>query len=348
MLEKLCIMQSSLAFYPIFGGQFMNTRIRVLLALALLGTVLQGPAQAQTKWDLPAAYPATNFHSVNLNQFATDVDKASGGKLKITVHPNASLFKAPEIKRAVQSGQAPIGEVLMVNFQNEWQIWGADGLPFLADSYDESMRLWKVQKPLMEKKLAEQGLMILYAVPWPPQGVYSKKPLASAADLKGIKWRAYSPATARIAELVGAQPVTVQAAEVSQAFATGVTESMMSSGSTGADAKLHEHVKYWYDTQAWLPKNAVLVNKRAFDALDKATQDAVMKAAADAEVRGLAESKKANNASLDLLRNGGMQIVAPPAQLTADLKKVGDVMLKEWLEKAGPEGKALIDAYNRK
>ena len=291
---------------------------------------------------------STNFHSVNLNQFATDVDKASGGKLKITVHPNASLFKAPEIKRAVQSGQAPIGEVLMVNFQNEWQIWGADGLPFLADSYDESMRLWKVQKPLMEKKLAEQGLMILYAVPWPPQGVYSKKPLASAADLKGIKWRAYSPATARIAELVGAQPVTVQAAEVSQAFATGVTESMMSSGSTGADAKLHEHVKYWYDTQAWLPKNAVLVNKKAFDALDKATQDAVMKAAADAEVRGLAESKKANNASLDLLRNGGMQIVAPPAQLTADLKKVGDVMLKEWLEKAGPEGKALIDAYNRK
>ena len=325
----------------------MNTRIRVLLALALLGTVLQGPAQAQTKWDLPAAYPATNFHSVNLNQFATDVDKASGGKLKITVHPNASLFKAPEIKRAVQSGQAPIGEVLMVNFQNEWQIWGADGLPFLADSYDESMRLWKVQKPLMEKKLAEQGLMILYAVPWPPQGVYSKKPLASAADLKGIKWRAYSPATARIAELVGAQPVTVQAAEVSQAFATGVTESMMSSGSTGADAKLHEHVKYWYDTQAWLPKNAVLVNKKAFDALDKATQDAVMKAAADAEVRGLAESKKANNASLDLLRNGGMQIVAPPAQLTADLKKVGDVMLKEWLEKAGPEGKALIDAYQK-
>ena len=326
----------------------MNTRIRVLLPLALWGAVLHGPAQAQTKWDLPAAYPATNFHSVNLNQFATDVDKASGGKLKITVHPNASLFKAPEIKRAVQSGQAPIGEVLMVNFQNEWQIWGADGLPFLADSYDESMRLWKVQKPLMEKKLAEQGLMILYAVPWPPQGVYSKKPLASAADLKGIKWRAYSPATARIAELVGAQPVTVQAAEVSQAFATGVTESMMSSGSTGADAKLHEHVKYWYDTQAWLPKNAVLVNKKAFDALDKATQDAVMKAAADAEVRGLAESKKANNASLDLLRNGGMQIVAPPAQLTADLKKVGDVMLKEWLEKAGPEGKALIDAYNRK
>ena len=304
-------------------------------------------AQAQTKWDLPAAYPATNFHTVNLNQFAADIDKASGGKLKITVHPNASLFKAPEIKRAVQGGQAQIGEILMVNFQNEWGVWGADGLPFLATSYDDAMKLWRAQRPMVEKKLAEQGMLALYAVPWPPQGIYSKKPLSSAADLKGIKWRAYSPATARIAELVGAQPVTVQAAEVSQAFATGVTESMMSSGSTGADAKLHEHVKFWYDTQAWLPKNLVIVNRAAFNALDKATQDAVMKAAADAEVRGLAESKKANVSSLNILKAGGMQILPPPAQLTADMKKVGDTLLTEWLSKAGPEGQQLVDAFRK-
>ncbi|MFM8756530.1 MAG: TRAP transporter substrate-binding protein [Limnohabitans sp.] len=304
-------------------------------------------AQAQTKWDLPAAYPATNFHTVNLNQFAADIDKASGGKLKITVHPNASLFKAPEIKRAVQGGQAQIGEILMVNFQNEWGVWGADGLPFLATSYDDAIKLWRAQRPMVEKKLAEQGMMALYAVPWPPQGIYSKKPLNSAADLKGIKWRAYSPATARIAELVGAQPVTVQAAEDSQAFATGVTESMMSSGSTGADAKLHEHVKFWYDTQAWLPKNLVIVNRAAFNALDKATQDAVMKAAAEAEVRGLAESKKANVSSLNVLKAGGMQILPPPAQLTADMKKVGDTLLTEWLSKAGPEGQQLVDAFRK-
>ena len=316
-----------------------------VLMMAATALALSFGVQAQTKWDLPAAYPATNFHTVNLQQFADDVDKASGGKLKITVHANASLFKAPEIKRAVQGGQAQIGEILLVNFQNEWQIFGADGIPFLADSYDEAVKLWRVQKPLLEKKLAEQGMMVLYAVPWPPQGVYSKKPLNSAADLKGMKWRAYSPATSRIAELVGAQPVTVQAAEVSQAFATGVTESMMSSGSTGADAKLHEHVKYWYDTQAWLPKNAVLVNRAAFNALDKATQDAIMKAAADAEVRGLAASKKANGDSLAVLRAGGMQILPPSPQLKADMKKVGDTLLKEWLEKAGPEGKQLVDAF---
>ena len=319
---------------------------RPLLLAAAAGAVTLA-AQAQTKWDLPAAYPATNFHTVNLQQFADDVDKASGGKLKITVHPNASLFKAPEIKRAVQGGQAQIGEILLVNFQNEWQIFGADGLPFLADSYDDAAKLWKVQKPMMEKKLAEQGLMVLYAVPWPPQGIYSKKPLASAADLRGSKWRAYSPATARIAELVGAQPVTVQAAEVSQAFATGVAESMMSSGSTGADAKLYEHVKFWYDTQAWLPKNAVLVNKAAFDALDPATKQAVLKAGADAEVRGWAASKKANTESLDKLKAGGMQILPPPPQLAADMKKVGETMIKEWVDKAGPEGKQLVDAFKQ-
>ena len=313
----------------------------IVLALSATGSF------AQTKWDLPAGYPATNFHTVNLQEFANDVDKATGGKLKITVHANGSLFKAPEIKRAVQGGQAQAGEILLANFQNECQLFGADGLPFLADSYEESAKLYKAQKPFLEKKLAEQGMALLYAVPWPPQGIYVKKPISSAADLKGVKWRAYSPATARIAELVGAQPVTVQAAELSQAMATGVVESYMSSGSTGFDTKTYEHIKYWYDTQAWLPKNAVIVNKAAFDALDAPTKQAVLKAAADAEVRGIAGSKKTNTDSLEKLKANGMSIVAPSAQLKADMKKVGDVMLKEWLEKAGPEGKALIDSYTK-
>jgi TRAP-type transport system periplasmic protein len=320
---------------------------RPLLVSAAALLLAAGAAQAQVKWDLPAAYPATNFHSVNLQDFANDVDKATGGKLKITVHPNASLFKAPEIKRAVQGGQAQIGEILLVNYQNEWQLFGADGLPFLADSYDDAMKLWRVQKPMIEKKLGEQGMMVLYAVPWPPQGIYVKKPIASAADLKGVKWRAYSPATARIAELVGAQPVTVQAAELGQAMATGVVESYMSSGSTGFDTKTFEHIKYWYDTQAWLPKNAIIVNKAAFDALDAPTKQAVLKAAADAEVRGLAASKKTNTDSLDKLRANGMQILPPSPQLTADMKKVGETMLKEWLDKAGPEGRQLVDAFSK-
>jgi TRAP-type transport system periplasmic protein len=322
-------------------------RVRLPLLACVLSAAFALPAAAQTKWDLPAAYPASNFHTENLTQFAADVDKATAGKLKITVHANASLFKAPEIKRAVQGGQAQIGEILLVNYQNEWQIFGTDGLPFLADSYDESAKLYKAQKPVLDKKLAEQGMMLLYAVAWPPQGIYVKKPINSAADLKGVKWRAYSPATSRIAELVNAQPVTVQAAELSQAMATGVIESYMSSGSTGYDTKTYEHIKYFYDTQAWLPKNAVLVNKAAFDALDKPTQAALLKAGADAEARGWALSKSKNTEYLELLKKNGMTILPPSAQLKTDLKKVGDTMLQEWLQKAGPEGQAIVDAYRK-
>jgi TRAP-type transport system periplasmic protein len=319
----------------------MKVLLSVIAALASIG------ATAQTKWDLASAYATTNFHSENLVAFAADVDKATAGKLKITVHANAALFKAPEIKRAVQGGQAQAGEVLISNHQNEWPIFGADVLPFVADSYDDAMKLYRAQRPLLEKKLGEQGMLLLYAVPWPPQGIYSKKALASAADLKGVKWRAYNPGTARIGELVGAQPVSIQAAEVSQAFATGVVDSMMSSGATGWDSKLHEHVKYWYDTQAWLPKNVVIANKAAVDALDAPTRAALFKAAADAEVRGLAASKKANGETLDKLKAGGMQILPPPPALKADMKRIGDTILTEWLEKAGPEGKALIDAYRK-
>ena len=314
-----------------------------LTVLSLGGLALS--ATAQTKWDLPSAYPASNFHTENLVQFAKDVDAATGGKLKIQVHDNASLFKAPEIKRAVQGGQAQAGELLMVNFQNEWPLWGLDGIPFLATSYAESKKLYQASKETVQKKLAEQGMVLLYAVAWPPQGIFTKKQVASAADLKGIKWRAYSPATARIAELVGAQPVTVQQAELSQAMATGVVESYMSSGSTGYDTKTYEHLKFFADTQAWLPKNAVIANKKAFDALDKATQDGLLKAAAEAEARGWATSERKTNEYLDLLRKNGMTVYAPSAQLMTDMRKVGDTMLKEWLDKAGAEGKVVVDAY---
>ncbi|MDO9134855.1 TRAP transporter substrate-binding protein [Hydrogenophaga sp.] len=317
------------------------------VTLAASALVLSLPATAQTKWDLPAAYPATNFHSVNLATFASDVEKATGGKLQITVHPGASLFKLPEIKRAVQGGQAQIGEILLAAYQNEWQMFGADGLPFLATSYADSMKLYQAQKPILEKKLAEQGMTLLYTVAWPPQGIYSKKPLASAADLKGSKWRAYSPSTSRIAELVGAQPVTVQAAELSQALATGAVEANMTSGATGVDSKLYEHLKFYYDVQAWLPKNAIIVNKRAFDALDKPTQDALRKAGADAEARGWAASQKVNTDTLAILKTNGMAVEPPSAALKADMQKVGETMLKEWLEKAGPDGQAMLDAYKK-
>ena len=320
----------------------MNNQLLVSTAFAL---AMSATAMAQTKWDLPAAYPASNFHTENLVQFANDVDKATGGKLKITVHANASLFKANEIKRAVQGGQAQIGEVLLVNFENENPIYGADGIPFLATSYAESKRLSDAQRPFTDKLLAAQGMKLLYAVAWPPQGIYVKKEIASVADMRGLKWRAYSPATGKIAELIGAQPVTIQAAELSQALATGVVESYMSSGSTGYDTKTYESIKYFYDTQAWLPKNAVIVNRKAFDALDPATQAALTKAAADAEARGWKVSEEKNDWYKKALAEKGMKIMTPSPKLMADLKQVGAIMLADWQKRAGPDGEAMVAAF---
>jgi TRAP-type C4-dicarboxylate transport system substrate-binding protein len=294
---------------------------------------------AQTKWDLPAAYPATNFHTENITQFAKDVDAASGGKLKITVHANASLFKAPEIKRAVQGGQAQIGEVLLANFANESPIYALDGVPFLATGYPDARKLYEASKPAMDKLLGAQGMKLLFSVPWPPQGIYSKREISSVADLRGIKWRAYSPATAKIAELIGAQPVQIQAAELSQALATGVVESYMSSGSTGYDSKTYEHIKNWYDTQAWLPKNAVLVNLKAFNALDPATQAAVTKAAADAEARGWKISQEKNDEYKKLLAGKGMKILAPSPKLMTDMQQVGGIMLADWKRLQAPRAR---------
>ena len=315
------------------------------LLAAAIGFAVATAAGAQTKWDLPTAYPANNFHTENIQQFVGDVDKGSGGKLKIQVHPNASLFKAPEIKRAVQGGQAQAGEILLVNFENEDPLFGIDGIPFLATSYGESMKLYKASRKALDDRLAKQGMKLLFTVPWPPQGIYTKRTLNSVADMKGLKWRAYRPATAKIAELVGAQPVTVQAAEVSQALATGVVDSYMSSGATGYDSKTYEHIKNWYDTQAWLPKNAIIVNAKAFEALDKPTQQALLKAAADAEARGWKLSEEKNNWYVEQLKKNGMSIVKPSDQLTADLRRVGNVMLAEWQRKAGDEGKKVIEVY---
>lgn len=318
------------------------------LALGLAGALaIAAPAAAQTKWNLPGAYPPDNPHTENLNAFAKDVADATGGKMQITVHPSASLFKAPDIKRAVQTGQAQVGEVLISVHENEDPIFGLDTVPFLATSYDQAMKLWQAQKPAIEKKLDSQGLKLLFAVPWGPQGLYAKKDINTVEDMKGLKWRSYNVGTARIGELVGAQSVTVQAAELPQALATGVVNAFMTSGSTGYDSKVWESLTHFYDVQAWIPKNLTFVNKAAFDALDKPTQEAIMKAAAAAEPRGWKMWEEKSAWYLDQLKAKGMKVQPPGPELAAGLRKMGEQLTADWLKKAGADGQAIVDAYKK-
>lgn len=317
------------------------------LALALAGATLATGAFAQTQWDLPTGYAASSFQTENVQQFATEVAQATGGKLKIVLHPNGSLYKANEIKRAVQSGQTQAGEFILSGAANENPLFGVDSIPFLADSYPAAKRLAEASRPTIDKLLGSQGMKLLFVSPWPGQSLYSSKPVESIADLKGTKMRAYNPATSRIAQLAGAQPTTIQLAELSQALATGTVENFLTSSASGVEMKLHESVKYFYGVNAWLPKNAVVVNRKAFDALDKPTQDAVLKAAAAAEARGWATSERKNDEYLKELAAKGMKVAAPSEALARELRKIGNTMTAEWLKQAGAEGQAIIDAYSK-
>jgi TRAP-type C4-dicarboxylate transport system substrate-binding protein len=316
-----------------------------LATLALAAAPLA--ASAQLRWDLPSGYGANTFQVQNLQQFATEVEAASGGRLKLQLHPGASLYKANEIKRAVQTNQVAIGEFIVSGAANENPLFGIDSIPFLATSYADARRLDAASRPALEKLLAAQGMRLLYTVPWPPQSLYSRTPVRTLADLKGTKMRAYNPATTRIAELIGAQPVTIQLAELPQALATGAVHNFLTSSASGVDSKLHEQVKYFYGVAAWLPRNIVVVNQRAFDALDKPVQDAVLKAAAAAGERGWKLSEQKDAEYLKALEDAGMSVDREATALKAELKAIGERMTEEWLRNSGPEGRAVIDAYRR-
>ena len=304
-------------------------------------------SNAAEKWDMALAYGAGNFHSANATEFANNVTKKSKGKLTIVTHPGGSLFKGGEIFRAVRTGQAPIGERFMSALGKEDPLLEIDSLPFLATSYSDAMKLYKASKPEIIKGLEAKGLVFLYAVPWPAQGLYSKKEINSVADLKGLKFRAYNSATIRIAELTGMAPTKIEAAEISQAFSTGAVESMITSPTTGKNKKIWENgVKYFYDIAAWFPKNMVIVHRGAWNKLDSATQELVMKEAAVAERKGWDLSKKGNVADKKALAAAGMQVGKVNSELQKHFQEVGATMAEEWKKKAGSRGASVLAAYN--
>jgi TRAP-type C4-dicarboxylate transport system substrate-binding protein len=322
-------------------------RILALAAGAAIACAC-APARAQVVWHLPSAYPADNFHNENLGLFAKDVAAATEGKLTITLHPGASMFSATQIKSAVRVGQAQAGEVLISLHDGEDPIYGVDVIPFLASSYEDARKLWLASKAAINKRFTAQGLTPLFAVPWPPQGIYTKKEISQISDMKGLSWRVYNTGTQRIAQIVGAYPVTIQAADLPQALATGLINAFMTSVATGYDSKAWETMTYFYDTQAWIPKNITFVNTAAFESLDKTTRDAVIKASAVAETRGWAMSQERTKWYADQLTAKGMKVLPPSPALKSGLQRIGEQLTNEWLLKAGNDGRTSVAAYRRR
>jgi TRAP-type C4-dicarboxylate transport system substrate-binding protein len=318
---------------------------KTLIALAAFAAF---SAHAQTKWDMPTPYSEGEFHTRNIKTYSEDVKKATNGALDITVHSNGSLIKHPDILRAVSTGQVNIGEILLGQFGNEDPIFAADNVPFVAPGYDAGWKFYQAQKPYLEKKLQGRGAKLLYAVAWPGQGLYTKDPVKTVADLKGLKMRTYSPLTARLAELLGASPTVVQVPEVPQMFATGAMHAMVTSSATGTTTKAWEFVKNYYKTNAWNPKDVVIVNERAFSRLPKNQQDALLTAAAAAEPRGWEMSKAREREGDETLVKNGVSVSEPSAELKAALAKIGEQMAEEWSKSAGADGQALLKAYRAK
>ncbi|WP_170391550.1 TRAP transporter substrate-binding protein [Ruegeria arenilitoris] len=311
---------------------------------ALAGLAMQ--VQAET-WDMPTPYPDATFHTVNIHDFAKDVTAATDGALEIKVHSAGSLFKHPEISKAVRSGQVPVGEFFLSLLANDNPAFGADSLPFLATNYDDAQKLWAAQKDVINGLLDEQGMMVLYAVPWPPQGLYTTKEINSADDLAGLKFRTYNATLEEFANLAGAAPTQVEVPDIPQAFSTGRVEAMITSPSTGVNSKAWDFLTHYTDIQAWIPKNVVVVNKRAFRRLDDATQAAVLEAAAAAEARGWEMSQAETAKQTAVLQENGITVVQPSEELMAGLREIGAQMLENWKANAGEDGAALLQAYQQ-
>ena len=314
----------------------------VIVAAFVIGIV--SPAAAE-KWDMASGYPDSNFHTQNINQFAQDVKQATGGELDIVLHSNQALFKLAEIKRAVQSRQVPIGEILLVQFGNEDPFYEVSSIPFLADDYRKAKKLWDVTRPIIAERLGKQGIRLLYGVPWPPQAFYTKTALNSVADVKGVKARAYNAVTARMAELMGAIPATVPAPEVPQAFSTGLVGMMYTSAQTGVDTQAWDFTRFVTMVGGNHSMNVVIVNDAAFKRLPAAAQKAVLDAAAKAEARGWKLSEEVTAKHAQILKDKGMTVTEPSPQFRGELQKVGAALTEEWLKRAGDTGQAAIRKF---
>jgi len=314
----------------------------MLLAIAATST-----SSAATRWDMATPYVDSTHHTQNIRQFAEDVKSATDGELEIVVHAGGSLIKHKEIARAVRSRQIPIGEVFVGILGNEDPVYKLDNLPFLATDFDQAKKLYDLSKQTIEKKLGKDGMMLLYSVPWPPQGIYSKKAINSVEDLEGGKMRAYSSTLSQLSVLLKASPTTVQTVEIPQAFSTGIIDMMITSPTTGVSSQSWDYVSHYTDVQAWIPKNMVIVNKRVFKRLDKKSQQGLLQAAADAELRGWEMAKKETALNTQILAEKGMKVAAPTSALMTSLNGIGDTMAKDWVKEAGSEGQAILEAYKK-
>ena len=320
-------------------------QVRTYVAAAVIAGALAPAVALAQKMNLADAYPQTEFLNQSMVKWGEDIRAATNGQVQINMHFAGSLFKNPEIKRAVQTGQVELGTQLMQNLGPEKRLFELDGLPFLVRSYDEAEKLWELSRKPLENHMAKQGLRLLYAAPWPSQGFYFKKEVNSLQELTGQRQRAYNEMTSSLAKYMNTIPTTVQITELPQAMTTGTVHLFNTSPTTAVVFKVWEFTTHFYDTNAWLPKQMVFISEDVFKKMPAASQQAMLANSKTAERRGWDSSRQQVDEARKTLAARGMKVVKPGPKLQAELDKIGEQMRAEWLAKADDDAKSVVAQF---
>lgn len=321
----------------------------IAIVVGLTVAAFAAPALAKVKWDMHLNYPAGNFLSKGAAEFAQKVKEATGGEVEIVIHPGASLgFKGPELLRAVAEGQLAFAEIPTGMVEGDAPILALTAQPFIATSAKEQRLLYEVAKPTFDKVLKKFNQVMIYTSVWPFSGIYTQRPIASVADLKGLKMRVYDGTGLAFGQATGIAARKMPFSEVYPAMKAGLLDSMYTSSVSGVDAKAWEVLKFFTPINIVGPVNMYTVNADVWAKLSPKTQQAIMKVAAEMEATMWARATTADAKSRETLKAQGMTVSEISPAFRAELDALGEKLRAEWAKKAGADAQRLLQEFKKK
>jgi TRAP-type C4-dicarboxylate transport system substrate-binding protein len=321
--------------------------MKVLLSMLGLAVLIAQPAgvAAQEQWVMATPYPESVFHEVNVRQFAKEIEAGTQGKIKITTHHGATLFKHPEIKSAVRGGQIQLAEYQLDNFANQDEFYNFDCIPFMATSFEETAMLWEAAMPLMEKRFKKENVKLLYWAPWPAVGFYTKRPVTAVTDFTGMKMRTFNRLGADLAKALGMQPVVVPAADIAQAFSTNLIDSMITSTATGVSVQSWDFVKHFLDAQVWHGTLQIVINQQVYQSLSPEVKKVIVQAGERAGKRVMQMAIEASSSQKKILADKGTVVTEPAEEFKRQTRKIAQNMVDEWVKLTGEDGRQFVAKY---
>lgn len=321
-----------------------KTILAAIAGLSLTG----GAALADTKWDLSTAWGANNFHAESAIAFADAVREATDGSVDITVHLSGEIgVKITEKLAAVETGIVQMADMLLFLQAGDEPFLGVDTLPYLIQGQDE-MRTWlEVAGPTYDEIFARHNQKVLYYVPWPSPGVYTKQPIVSADDMNGQRIRAFNATSFTFLEKMGAAPVELPFGELAAAVAAGTVDGAATSTSTGVNSKLYQFTEHFNPLNWSMSPDAVTVNLDAWNALTDEERAAIEGLADEMEAGFWAASAGEDEAMTAVLVENGMTVSTADDSLTAKMAEAGKAMWADFFADV-PEAQPVVEAYAEK